>query len=91
MKTLITTSVVSLALLSQVQADCYPTKSFIQAAAQNYGEFPVWSSTSDGGQTVTMFMNPETQTWGIVQGDDETVCLLGSGVGIVPVVLGDPA
>lgn len=90
MKRILMTAALSAALISPALAICYETKAFTKNALENYGEAPLWTSKGDNGLIVTMFYNPETGTWGIVEGDSENVCVMGSGKGIAPAETGEP-
>lgn len=90
MKTIIA-SLIALTIATPALAQCLKQDDFFKAAEERFGEVPLWTGKSDGGLTVTMVFNADTETWGIVTGDGKNVCVIVTGKGLGPVVVGDPA
>ena len=79
-----------LTLALQTQADivvvpkpveCTATKKLLPAiVASDYKEIPVWfGQEPDSGSNYTLFVNPTTKTWTLIQFDHNVACVVGSG------------
>ena len=80
----------TLALQTPAQADivvvpkpveCTATKKLLPAiVASDYKEIPVWfGQEPDSGSNYTLFANPITKTWTLIQFDQNVACVIGSG------------
>jgi len=70
---------------------CRPLAMFIERLAEAYGESPVILLTNGTGNILTVWTNPETQTWTITETrPDSMTCLRSSGTGIATVAASAP-
>jgi hypothetical protein len=57
------------------------TKLLPAIVASDYKETPVWfGSEPDTGSNYTLFANPTTKTWTLIQFDHKVACILGAGI-----------
>ncbi len=71
---------------------CFEPESYRKVVQDQFGMIPMWHSEENKGIVTIMLMNPENQTWTIVKGNSEAVCLIAAGQGFIPYRLkGDPS
>lgn len=58
---------------------CNWTKPLLENLAKKHGEEPVWLGQSSGEGRYTLFVNPETGAWTLVQFNNEIACIIGAG------------
>lgn len=58
---------------------CNWTKPLLENLAQTYKEEPVWLGQSGKETRYSLFINPDTGAWTLVQFNQEIACVIGAG------------
>jgi hypothetical protein len=69
-------------LVIQKPVTCVDTKTLLQGLmGSDYKETPVWLGVEPGAELpkYSVFVNPQTKTWTIIQFNDTIACVLGTG------------
>lgn len=82
-------------LVGTVQADepvvidkkvvCNWTKPLLENLAKKHGEEPVWLGQSKGEGRYSLFVNPNTGAWTLVQFNHDVACVIGAGENHQPI------
>lgn len=60
---------------------CSDLKSVIElVSGPEFEEQPFWSGQGEAGTKYVLMLNPSTGTWTMVQYDNKTACVLGTGL-----------
>ena len=61
---------------------CRETKEALSILTEEHGERPVWvGKTESDRNTYMMLVNVKTQSWSLLQLNQDAACLIGSGTG----------
>jgi hypothetical protein len=69
-------------IIIQKPVTCTDAKTLLQGLiGSNYKETPVWLGVEPGAEVpkYSVFVNPQTKTWTIIQFNDTIACVLGTG------------
>ncbi len=69
-------------IIIQKPVTCVDTKTLLQGLiGSNYKETPAWLGIEPGAEVpkYSVFVNPQTKTWTIIQFNDTIACVLGTG------------
>ena len=69
-------------LIIQKPVTCTDTKTLLQGlTSSDYKEIPAWLGIEPGAEVpkYSVFVNPQTKTWTIIQFNDKIACVLGTG------------
>jgi hypothetical protein len=85
----------ALALAEPVKVDkevvCDKTADMLAYFVEKYKEMPQWLGQSDQTKSQVVIMtNAETQTWTLIQFNEQVACILETGKGIKFKLPGDP-
>ena len=58
---------------------CNWTKPLLENLAKKHGEEPVWLGQGNEQGRYTLFVNPNTGAWTLVQFNKEVACVIGAG------------
>lgn len=58
---------------------CNWTKPLLENLAKKHGEEPVWLGHGNEQGRYTLFVNPNTGAWTLVQFNQEVACVIGAG------------
>jgi hypothetical protein len=70
-------------IIIQKPVTCVDTKTLLQGLmGSDYKETPVWLGVEPGAEVpkYSVFVNPQTRTWTIIQFNDTIACVLGTGI-----------
>jgi len=69
-------------IVIQKPVTCTETKMLLQGlTSSDYKEAPLWLGIEPGAEVAkySVFVNPQTKTWTIIQFNDKIACVLGTG------------
>ena len=69
-------------IIIQKPVTCTDTKTLLQGLiGSDYKETPIWLGVELGAEVpkYSVFVNPQTKTWTIIQFNDTIACVLGTG------------
>jgi hypothetical protein len=69
-------------IVIQKPVTCTETKMLLQGlTSSDYKETPAWLGIEPGAEVskYSVFVNPQTKTWTIIQFNDKIACVLGTG------------
>ena len=69
-------------IVIQKPVTCTETKMLLQGlTSSDYKETPLWLGIEPGAEVskYSVFVNPQTKTWTIIQFNDKIACVLGTG------------
>ena len=78
----ISSVVVAQSIIIQKPVTCVDAKTLLQGLiGSNYKETPLWLGIEPGAEVpkYSVFVNPQTKTWTIIQFNDTIACVLGTG------------
>jgi hypothetical protein len=78
----ISSVVVAQPIVIQKPVTCVDTKILLQGlSGSDYKETPLWLGIEPGAEVskYSVFVNPQTKTWTIIQFNDKIACVLGTG------------
>ena len=78
----ISSVVVAQSIVIQKPVTCTETKMLLQGlTSSDYKETPAWLGIEPGAEVpkYSVFVNPQTKTWTIIQFNDKIACVLGTG------------
>lgn len=58
---------------------CDDVKVIFESLKNDYNETPIWLGNSSSSK-ITLFVNEQTKTWTLVEFNNKTGCILGTGV-----------
>jgi hypothetical protein len=58
---------------------CNWTKPLLENLSKKHQEEPVWLGNGEQGDTYSLFVNPNTGDWTLVQFNNEIACVIGAG------------
>jgi hypothetical protein len=79
---LISSLVAAQPIIIQKPVTCVDAKTLLQGLmGSDYKETPVWLGVEPGAEVpkYSVFVNPQTKTWTIIQFNDTIACVLGTG------------
>ena len=78
----ISSAALAQSIVIQKPVTCTETKMLLQGlTSSDYKETPLWLGIEPGAEVpkYSVFVNPQTKTWTIIQFNDKIACVLGTG------------